>query len=73
MKFFEQIRFSHVLATLGVGMALLIAGAVMQNSSVQQIGLMIVFFGAIIYLMIRRKNLADKAECDAAPRGEDSP
>lgn len=56
MKFFDRIRFEHVLFTLAAGMILLVAGAFWEQSAVQQTGLMLVIFGALVYLMIRKRH-----------------
>lgn len=65
---FDQIRWVHVLTVLLVGLGLLILGALTQSRGTQEVGLLFVFFGAIVYLFIRRR----PSTADGAGKDDDS-
>lgn len=63
----DNIRWEHVLGTLIVGLVMLVGGALLEQSWLQQLGLTIVFFGALVYLFIRRRLHPEK---DTAPKDQ---
>lgn len=63
----DNIRWEHVLGTLIAGLVMLVGGALLEQSWLQQLGLTIVFFGALVYLFIRRRLHSGKGPAPKDP------